>query len=216
MRPRVHNILSYSVTLAVFWGMLLWRTRAPGVHLPLGACIGAALWTAHFLRRTLESAFVHRYTKPRIGPGDYLTEYVYYWGFAAWIAWSLTAATHREPSVIALAAGLPVFSWAEAGHTRAHVALRNLRAPGSTEKRIPQGPLFAWVSCPHYLFEILSWVGFNLATQTLAGVAFMLAGAGILTFWAHTRHVAYKKEFDGTNGRALYPAARRALIPGVF
>jgi len=44
----------------------------------------------------------------------------------------------------------------------------------------------------------------------------MLVGAGILGAWAHTRHVAYRKEFDGRDGRAQYPEQRRALIPFVF
>jgi len=216
MRPRVHNVLSYSVTLLVFWSVLLWRTRSLGASLTLDAIVGAALWSAHFLRRSLESAFLHRYGKSSIGPGDYLTEYVYYWGFGAWIAWSLSAPTHARPSTIALALGLVVFTLAEAGNSRAHVMLRNLRPVGGSEKRVPRGFLFEWVSCPHYLCEISSWVGFNLATQTLAGAVFMIVGIGILAAWAHTRHVAYRKEFDGANGRELYPAQRRALLPGVF
>jgi very-long-chain enoyl-CoA reductase len=214
LRPRVHNVLSYSVTLLVFWAVLLWRTR--GVGFSAQAMLAAALWTAHFLRRTLESAFVHRYSKPRIGPGDYLTEYLYYWGFAAWIAWSVTALSHRGPALGVQAAGLVVFALAELGNARAHVILRNLRVAGSSEKRIPRGFLFEWLSCPHYLCEILSWAGFNLATQTLSGLAFMLVGAGILGAWAHARHVAYKKEFGAESGREPYPTKRRALLPGVF
>ena len=214
MRPRTHNVLSYSVTLLVFWGVLLWR--AAGVGFSAQALLATALWTAHFLRRTLESAFVHRYSKPRVGAADYLTEYVYYWGFAAWIAWSVTATSHRAPAFGVQAAGLVVFVLSEAGNARAHLILRNLRAAGSNEKQIPRGFLFEWLSCPHYLCEILSWVGFSLATQTLAGFAFMLVGAGILGAWAHTRHVAYKKEFSAEGGREPYPLKRRAILPGVF
>jgi very-long-chain enoyl-CoA reductase len=214
LRPRVHNVLSYSATLLVFWGALLWRTR--GAVFSAQAALAAALWTAHFVRRTLEAAFVHRYGKPRIGPGDYLTEYLYYWAFAAWIAWSVTAPSHHEPAFGAQAAGLVVFALAELGNARAHVILRNLRVTGSSEKRIPRGFLFEWLSCPHYLCEIVSWLGFNLATQTLAGLAFMLVGAGILGAWAHARHVAYKKEFSAESGRESYPTKRRALLPGVF
>ena len=214
MRPRIHNVLSYSVTLIVFWGVLLWR--AGGGNLSLNASIGALLWTLHFGRRTLESAFVHRYTKPRISPADYLTEYVYYWGFATWIAWSLASPAHRVPSLAVEVVGFIVFELAETGNSRAHMALRRLRPAGSSAKLIPRGPLFEWVSCPHYLFEILAWVGFNIVTQTLAGLAFMLVGVGILGAWAHTRHVAYQKEFDGKGGRELYPPNRRALLPGIF
>src|SRR5205807_327267 len=104
----------------------------------------------------------------------------YYWGFAAWIAWSVSAPTHRAPLLGLQATGLLVFTLAEAGNARAHVMLRRLRPVGGHEKRLPRGFLFELVSCPHYLCEILSWVGFSLATQTLAGLAFTLLGAGIL------------------------------------
>lgn len=202
------------MTLLVFWGVLLWRSRAAA--LPGVASFGAALWTAHFVRRSLESALVHRYSKPRIGPGDYLTEYVYYWGFAAWIAWTLTSATHQAPAPGLQALGLVVFIAAEVGNARAHVMLRELRSPNGNEKQIPRGFLFEWLSCPHYFCEISSWVGFNLVTGTLGGVCFMLVGAGILGAWAHTRHTAYRREFDGQDGRELYPSERRALIPFLF
>ena len=168
------------------------------------------------MRRTWESAFVHRYSKPSIGAADYLTEYVYYWGFGAWIAWSVTAVAARQPLLSLQALGLVWFALAEAGNARAHLMLRALRTPGGREKQIPRGFLFDRVSCPHYLFEILSWVGFNLVTQTWAGIAFMLVGSGILGAWARTRHLAYRKEFDGEGGRERYPAQRRALIPFVF
>lgn len=210
MRPRVHNVVSYCITLLVFLGVLLWRERA--ARWSLGAELSAALWSAHFLRRSLESAFVHRYTKPRVGPGDYLTEYLYYWGFGAWIAWSLSAPSALEPAPWLRASGLVLFVAAEAGNARAHWILRGLRSAGGREKRIPHGFLFERVSCPHYLCEILSWVGFNLVVPSLGGIAFMLVGAGILASWAHTRHVAYRREFDGQEGRESYPANRRAAL----
>lgn len=214
MRPRTHNVVSYAVTALVFWGVLLYR--ASHVGLARAAGFAAALWTLHFARRTYESAFVHRYSKPSIGPGDYLTEYVYYWGFATWIAWSVASPAYREPSLLLQSLGLVVFLVAERGNARAHRMLRDLRPLGSSDKRVPRGFLFERVSCPHYFFEILSWVGFNLVTGTIAGVAFMLVGAGILAAWAHTRHVAYRKELDGREGRELYPPERRALIPYLF
>lgn len=214
MRPRTHNVLSYAVTVLVFWAVLVYR--AHGLTFPRPAGLAAALWTFHFARRTYESAAIHRYSKRLIGPGDYLTEYLYYWGFAAWIAWSVGAPSLREPNLLLQSLGLVLFVVAERGNARAHRMLRDLREPGSDRKVVPHGFLFERVSCPHYFFEILSWVGFNLVTATLAGCGFMLVGIGILAAWARTRHVAYKKEFDGRDGRELYPAERRALIPYLF
>ncbi|HEY3253337.1 MAG TPA: hypothetical protein VGJ91_05295, partial [Polyangiaceae bacterium] len=107
VRPRVHNVVSYSGALLVFWGVLWWRGR--GLGLPLSAGLAALLWTAHFMRRAWESAFVHRYSKPRIGLGDYLTEYAYYWGFGAWIAWSVLATGQHAPLVWLQVPGLALF-----------------------------------------------------------------------------------------------------------
>ncbi|MET0792796.1 MAG: hypothetical protein ABW061_14850 [Polyangiaceae bacterium] len=214
MRPRVHNLLSYSVTLLVFWGVLLFRVQDRA--LSVTATLGASLWTAHFVRRTLESALVHRYSKPSVSAADYLTEYVYYWGFAVWIAWSLTAATLRAPWPGVQAVGLALFVAAEAGNARAHVLLRELRSPNGAERPVPRGFLFERVSCPHYLCEILSWLAFNLVTGTLAGVAFWLVGSAILAAWARARHLAYQRAFDGQDGREQYPVTRRALIPFLF
>jgi very-long-chain enoyl-CoA reductase len=214
MRPRTHNVLSYSGAVLVFWGVLLYRASHAGWSRAAG--FAAALWTFHFLRRAYESALVHRYSKARIEPGDYSTEYAYYWGFAAWIAWSVSSPTYREPGLLLQSLGLVGFLVAERGNARAHRLLRDLREPGSSLKRIPRGFLFERLSCPHYFFEILSWVGFNLVTGTLAGTVFLLVGAGILAAWARTRHLAYQREFDGREGRELYPPERRALIPFLF
>lgn len=214
MRPRLHNLLSYAVCLLVFWCTLAWRSR--GATWPAGATLGTALWTLHFVRRSVESAWVHRYGKPRVALADALTEYLYYWGFAGWIAWSLAAQSYRSPPQLGQALGAALFVAAEAGNARAHWMLRALRSPNSQEKRVPRGFLFEVLSCPHYACEILAWVGFNLATGTLAGSCFLLLGAGILSAWAHTRHVAYRREFDGQQGRELYPPKRRALLPYLF
>ncbi|HEY0466701.1 MAG TPA: hypothetical protein VGC79_20985 [Polyangiaceae bacterium] len=214
MRPRVHNLVSYSGALLVFWGVFSWRASRLGVSFTAG--LAAALWSMHFVRRTWESAFVHRYSKPQIGPADYLTEYAYYWGFGAWIAWSATARPGSASLSPLLVLGLVLFVLAEVGNAHAHRVLRDLRAPGGRERQIPGGLLFRRLSCPHYSFEIVSWVGFNLVTQTWAGLGFMLVGAGILGAWAHARHVAYRKEFDGRDGRQRYPSERRALIPFLF
>jgi very-long-chain enoyl-CoA reductase len=214
MHPRVHNVISYLGALLVFGGVFSWRASGLGVSLTAG--LAATLWSVHFVRRTLESAFLHRYSKLSIGPSDYLTEYVYYWGFGAWIAWAVSATEAHAPLISLQVFGLLLFVLAESCNARAHRMLRSLRAPGGRDKQIPRGFLFERVSCPHYLFEILSWAGFNLVTQTWAGLAFMLVGAGILGAWAHTRHVAYRKEFDGQDGREKYPDERRALIPFIF
>jgi very-long-chain enoyl-CoA reductase len=216
MRPRAHNLISYTFALLVF--AAVFGARALGHPAPLSpvALIAALMWCVHFARRASESAWVHRYGKASVPTSDVVTEYVYYWGFAAWNALSLTSPSYAGPATWLVGLGGAVFVLAELGNARAHRMLRDLRPAGTKTRVIPRGFLFERVSCPHYLFEILSWVGFALVTQTWASRAFLVVGAGILGAWAHTRHVAYVKDFDGQDGREKYPASRRALIPGVF
>jgi very-long-chain enoyl-CoA reductase len=204
------------MALLVFVAVAGARFAMGEVSLPFTVAIASALWCAHFARRAAESAGVHRYGKPRVPLGDMLTEYVYYWGFAAWNAASLTSSSYRAPAPALVALGIGVFALAELGNAKAHRMLRDLRPAGSTGRVIPRGFLFERVSCPHYLCEILSWVGFALVARTWAALAFLLVGAGILGAWARSRHQAYLKDFDGREGRERYPASRRALIPGVF
>lgn len=212
-------MISYGMALLVFVAVIVARFPHAGEAVPVlstTALAGTVMWCFHFARRSIESAWVHRYSKAQVPVGDVITEYVYYWGFAAWNAVSLTPRHHPESVPWLAGLGAVVFVLAELGNARAHRMLRDLRPAGSKQRVIPRGFLFERVSSPHYLFEILSWVGFALVTQTWAACAFLVVGAGILGAWAHTRHVAYRKDFDGREGREAYPAARRALIPGVF
>jgi very-long-chain enoyl-CoA reductase len=208
-------LVSYIGAAVVFAAVFGVRWANAGVAAP-AALLAAALWSFHFARRAGESAWVHRYGKAAVPMGDVVTEYLYYWGFAAWNAFSLTSSSFRQPASWLVVAGLAVFIVAEAGNARAHRMLRDLRPLGTKTRVIPRGFLFERVSCPHYSFEILSWLGFALLTETWAARAFLVVGAGILGAWAHSRHVAYRKDFDGQDGRELYPSLRRALIPGVF
>ena len=85
--------------------------------------------------------------------------------------------------------------------------LRSLRAPGETGYRIPFGGGFAYVSAPNYLGEILEWLGFALAAQTLAAWAFAAFTVANLAPRALSNHRWYRERFPD------YPLRRRALIP---
>src|SRR4051812_48270080 len=112
MKPRAHNLISYSFALAIFVATLLARMAFGASSLAAlqpAALAGALMWCVHFARRASESAWVHRYAKPSVPTGDVVTEYIYYWGFAAWNAVSLTSASYREPALWLVALGSVVF-----------------------------------------------------------------------------------------------------------
>lgn len=95
-------------------------------------------------------------------------------------------------------------------HVQSDHIIRSLRKPGETAYRIPRGKMFRWVSNPHYLGEIIQWVGWALMTWSLAGVAFALFTFCNLAPRAISNHRWYQEQF------ADYPAERRILIPGLY
>ncbi|XP_006835225.1 PREDICTED: 3-oxo-5-alpha-steroid 4-dehydrogenase 2 [Chrysochloris asiatica] len=88
--------------------------------------------------------------------------------------------------------------------------LRQLRKPGETTYRIPQGGLFTYVSGANYLGEIIEWFGYALATWSLPGLAFAFFSLSFLGLQAVHHHRFYLKIFKD------YPKSRKALIPFIF
>jgi protein-S-isoprenylcysteine O-methyltransferase Ste14 len=96
--------------------------------------------------------------------------------------------------------GFGINQWADG-------VLRGLRRPGETGYRIPRGGLYERVSCPNYLGEILTWIGWAVATWSLAGVSFAVFTITNLAPRAATNHRWYQDTFPD------YPKERRRLVP---
>lgn len=91
----------------------------------------------------------------------------------------------------------------------ADYVLMHLRKPGESGYKIPRGGLYRWISCPNYFGEILEWLGWAVASWSLAGLAFALYTIANLAPRALTHHAWYREKFPD------YPKERRALIPFV-
>ena len=175
------------------------------------------MFTLHFAKREFETFFVHRFGNDTMPITNIFKNSIYYWLFALWIAFVTlhplyTAPTNQNQRVL----GVLIFGISEILNFKTHMDLRNLRPSGTRVRRVPQGVLFSLVSCPNYLFEILAWIGFTIASQSVAAAAFTCVGAAQMIPWAIQKHKRYRKEFDGKEGRELYPAGRRILLPFLF
>jgi protein-S-isoprenylcysteine O-methyltransferase Ste14 len=106
--------------------------------------------------------------------------------------------------------GLALFLTGFAVHFHSDRILRNLRTPGETGYKIPEGGLFRRVSSPNYFGELLEWTGWAMATWSLPGIAFLVWTAANLIPRARSNHQWYKNKF------ANYPKERKALIPAVW
>jgi len=125
-----------------------------------------------------------------------------------------------------------ILQFCELGNLSVHIALRNLRPPGTKIRRIPVPTinpftlLFNFVSCPNYTYEVGSWIGFTIMTSSFSGNhlnitlliknnlyiiflagLFTLAGFYQMAVWALGKHRNYKKEFSD------YPKCRKSIIP---
>ena len=89
--------------------------------------------------------------------------------------------------------------------------LITLRASGETGYKIPQGGLFRYVSCPHYLGECMEWIGFAIMSWCLPGAVYAGWVALPLVAQAINAHRWYRDTFGDA-----YPRSRRAIIPGVL
>ena len=88
--------------------------------------------------------------------------------------------------------------------------LIKLRATSARGYKIPFGGLFKYISCPNFLGEIISWLGFFLVTLSLPALSFLIWTLVNLTARAIDHHKWYLKEFPD------YPKNRKAIIPYVL
>jgi len=106
--------------------------------------------------------------------------------------------------------GVALFLFGFAVNLHSDEVLRNLRKPGETGYKIPQGGLHRWVAAPNYFGEIVEWTGWALAVGALPGWAFAIYTFANLAPRAVSHRRWYRERFED------YPKARRALVPFVW
>ncbi|KAI0784549.1 3-oxo-5-alpha-steroid 4-dehydrogenase-domain-containing protein [Abortiporus biennis] len=176
----------------------------------------------HFVKRELETLFVHRFshgTMPLYGVFRNSFHYHVLGGLG--LAYSVYSPTFSatSPYIRGTIRNSPTFLWswiaiwafAEISNWRTHVILRNLRPAGTKVRKIPYGYGFDLVSCPNYAFEILGWTVISVMTNSYASHVFLIAAVYIEVVWALKKHRNYKKEF-GT----AYPKGRKAIFPFII
>lgn len=140
---------------------------------------------------------------------------LYYWGFAAWLAYYINHPLYTPPSYGKKQINFAVimFLLCEAGNFSIHVALSDLRRDGSKTRKIPyptKNPftwLFFFVSCPNYTYEVGTWISFTIMTQCVPVGLFTLLCFIQMTIWAKDKHYTYLREFKD------YPSVRMPIIP---
>ncbi|KAK2723020.1 very-long-chain enoyl-CoA reductase-like [Artemia franciscana] len=183
---------------------------------PLVVDVAVACWSTHYLKRILETLFVHRFSHATMPLRHLYRNCAYYWIFALYVAYHINHPLYTAPSEKQVYASLAFWLFCETGNFSIHWLLRNLRPAGTKERQIPKPTgnpfttLFNVVSCPNYTYEAGSWIAFSIMTQCLPALLFTLAGFYQMTVWALGKHRNYKKEFKD------YPRNRKSIVPFVL
>ncbi|KAL1589244.1 hypothetical protein WHR41_02007 [Cladosporium halotolerans] len=172
--------------------------------------------TLHFLKRELETIFVHRFSLATMPYTNIFKNSAHYWLFSgvliAYFTYSPnspTASSDASPALTYVAVALYIIG--ELCNLSTHLTLRSLRAPGSTERGIPRGLGFDWVTCPNYLFESIAWVAILLVNRHWSTAIFIALAVGQMAIWAKKKERRYRKELGGK-----YKKKRFAMVPGIW
>ena len=165
--------------------------------------------TLHFLKRVLETLFLHKYsTKVNPGLGAFIG---IYYAAVCWIILHFHKSAYvTSIDIYNVSAGITFFIFGETGNFYHHFLLARLRDDSNQEYKIPRGGLFAFVTCPHYLFELIAWLGIALISQevhsflVLTSMSSYLMGRSVAqTKWA-------QKNIKN------YPKDRKNIVPFIF
>jgi protein-S-isoprenylcysteine O-methyltransferase Ste14 len=90
-------------------------------------------------------------------------------------------------------------------HDNILISLRKNTSSGTY--KIPYGGLFKYVSCPNYLGEIISWLGFCIVTRSLPALALLVWTINNLIPSSLDNQKWYQSSFKD------YPVSRKAVFP---
>lgn len=200
-------------------GLLMYLTYypdEPSSHLSI--ILAMILIVVQATRRTYECFFVSSYSNSKIHLIHYVMGLYFYLSLGLSVlskAPNLNRGTFIQLNDIGInhVLGITLFIWATIHHHRAHIIFANLRK-GKHDKshKIPHGDWFEYVSCPHYLAEILIYLSIQIIlgfdhTLFLAVFIFTLANQTAASKFVHRW---YRDTFPD------YPKDRMAVFPWVL
>ncbi|KAI3748478.1 hypothetical protein L6452_11569 [Arctium lappa] len=167
--------------------------------------------TLHFFKRILEVLFVHKFSGFMMLNAATTIGSSYAVSTATMIYSQYLCQEFAEPSVDLKYVGVGMFLVGISGNFYHHYLLSNLRKKGEREYKIPKGGLFALVICPHYLFEVIGFIGVACISQTPYAFSFAFGTTFLLMGRSHATRKWYLSKFGEDFHKDI-----KALIPYLF
>jgi very-long-chain enoyl-CoA reductase len=161
----------------------------------------------HFLKREYETIFVHKFSLATMPWGNIWWNCGWYWLGAGLVLapeiYSDFSSTASESANLTKLnyLGIVIYLYGEISNFITHLNLASLRSRGGTERKIPHGYGFNIVTCPNYMFELVSWIGVLLVTRTAGAVLFFGLALWKMNQWGMKKERAYRIEFPDTYKR---------------
>ena len=203
VNSRAGLTLAYATPICVY--IALWiEGGAPQTPYHL---VVLAAFLFHFVRRILEILFVNSYSRPTLLCA-LVTIALLYGGAATSCAFFQVHTLGQPTSNPIFMLGVLVFAFGELLNGYHHWLLARLRAPGVRTYGVPRGGLFGWAASPHYLGEILSFVGYAMMSDLLPVWGNALVMSAYLASRANTTLKWYQREMP-----LRIPLGWRRLVP---
>lgn len=146
--------------------MLAFRKFIYGADTPLtlNQKLGVFMALLHYIKRELETMFVHRFSSATMPLSNIFKNSFHYYGLFGFLTMyfylhpQYTPPSWASDNFFYGATGL--FCLFEFLNLQTHLVLKNLRKPGTTERNIPYGWGFDLVSSANYLWESCAWITF--------------------------------------------------------
>ncbi|KAL7584197.1 steroid 5-alpha-reductase DET2 [Lactuca sativa] len=166
--------------------------------------------TFHFFKRDFEVLFVHKYSGGMILGSTILISIFYFAAAVSMIVVHYLSLGLPDPSIDLKYIGLIMFVVGIFGNFYHHNLLSKLRKDKDKGYKIPNGGLFNLVICPHYLFEIMIFVGLSFISQTPLAFACTFGDSMYLIARSYETRKWYVNKFED------FPKSIKCVIPYVF
>lgn len=206
MSSRLGMFIIYFVPFLVHIPAVFYFVKLPWWDLSPVQMIFSAAILIHFAKRSLECLFVHEYS----GPIDASTVFQITAGYSAvsiYAAYLLPWTLKQMDALVYV--GFVIFLIGQFFNFYHHKLLADLRK-NAQDYFIPKGALFEKVTCPHYFFEVLAWIGIALISRQIDMFLLALMMGSYLTGRSAKASAWYLEKFSE------YPKDRKNIFPYLY
>ncbi|KAI8007393.1 Steroid 5-alpha-reductase DET2 [Camellia lanceoleosa] len=173
-------------------------------------CLGPSVWSGIWFQLLGLVLFIHKYSSVMYLDVAIPISLSYFISTSTMIYVQHLTLGFPDPPLDLKDARISMFLMGISGNLYHHYLLSKLREQGDKGYKIPKGGLFDRVICPHYLFEILGFIGISCISQTLYAFSFTLGTTIYLTGRSYATRRRYLTKFQD------FPKNIKALIPFVL